>query len=60
MFVRERPEESVDLGIKKLQLGNANRSMIVEGIKNYVRALAQGVPGLPTSEGIKEFSRIRY
>jgi ABC-type nitrate/sulfonate/bicarbonate transport system substrate-binding protein len=55
MFVRERPEESVDLGIKKLQLGNANRSMIVEGVKNYLRALAPGVPGLPTSEGIKNF-----
>lgn len=55
MFVRERPEESVDLGIKKLQLGNANRSMIVEGVRNYLRALAPGVPGLPTSEGIKNF-----
>ena len=55
MFVRERPEEAVDLGIKKLQLGNANRSMIVEGVKNYLRALAPGVPGLPTAEGIKNF-----
>ena len=55
MFVREKPEESVDLGIKKLQLGNANRSMIVEGVKNYLRALAPGVPGLPSSEGIKNF-----
>jgi ABC-type nitrate/sulfonate/bicarbonate transport system substrate-binding protein len=55
MFVRERPEESVDLGIKKLQLGNANRSMIIEGVKNYLRALAPGVPGLPTAEGIKNF-----
>jgi NitT/TauT family transport system substrate-binding protein len=55
MFVRERPEESVDLGIKKLQLGNANRSMIIEGVKNYLRALAPGVPGVPTNEGIKNF-----
>ena len=55
MFVRERPEEAVDLGIKKLQLGNANRSMIIEGVKNYLRALAPGVPGLPTAEGIKNF-----
>ena len=55
MFVRERPEESVDLGIKKLQLGNATRSMIVEGARNYVRALGQGVPGLPSTEGIRNF-----
>jgi NitT/TauT family transport system substrate-binding protein len=55
MFVRERPEESVDLGIKKLQLGNATRPMIVEGARNYVRALGQGVPGLPSAEGIKNF-----
>jgi NitT/TauT family transport system substrate-binding protein len=55
MFVRERPEESVDLGIKKLQLGNATRPMIVEGARNYVRALGQGVPGLPSPEGIKNF-----
>jgi ABC-type nitrate/sulfonate/bicarbonate transport system substrate-binding protein len=55
MFVRERPEESVDLGIKKLQLGNATRPMIAEGARNYVRALGQGVPGLPSAEGIKNF-----
>ncbi len=55
MFVREKPEESVDLGISKLQLGNATRAMIVEGTKNYLRALSPGVPGLPSPEGIKNF-----
>jgi NitT/TauT family transport system substrate-binding protein len=55
MFVRDRPEEAVDLGIKKLQLGNATRAMVVEGTKNYVRALPPGVPGLPSREGIKNF-----
>ena len=29
--------------------------MVVEGVKNYVRALPQGVPGLPSSEGVKNF-----
>jgi len=29
--------------------------MIVEGTKNYVRALPQGVPGMPTPEGVKNF-----
>src|SRR4029434_8919919 len=55
MFVRERPEEAVDLGIKKLQLGTATKAMLVEATKNYLRALSPGVPGLPTSEGIKNF-----
>jgi NitT/TauT family transport system substrate-binding protein len=55
MFVRDRPEEAVDLGIKKLQLGRASRAMVVEGTKNYLRALPQGVPGLPTAEGIRNF-----
>ena len=55
MFVRDKPEESVDLGIKKLQLGNATRAMVVEGTKNYLRALSPGVPGLPSPEGVKNF-----
>jgi len=55
MFVRDRPEEAVDVGIKKLQLGKATRAMVLEGTKNYVRALPQGIPGLPTAEGVKNF-----
>ena len=55
MFVRDRPEEAVDLGMKKLQLGRATRAMVLEGTKNYARALPEGVPGLPTAEGIKNF-----
>ena len=54
MFVRDRPEEAVDLGMKKLQLGRATRAMVLEGTKNYARALPQGVPGLPTADGIKK------
>jgi ABC-type nitrate/sulfonate/bicarbonate transport system substrate-binding protein len=33
MFVRDRPEEAVNLGIKKLQLGKATRAMVIEGRK---------------------------
>jgi ABC-type nitrate/sulfonate/bicarbonate transport system substrate-binding protein len=55
MFVRDRPEDAVDLGMKKLQLGKASKAMIVEGTKNYVRALPVGVPGMPSTEGIKNF-----
>jgi NitT/TauT family transport system substrate-binding protein len=55
MFVRDQPEEAVDIGMKKLQLGNATRAMVLEGTRNYVRALSPGVPGLPSAEGIKNF-----
>ncbi len=55
MFVRDHPDESVDLGMAKLQLGSATRDMVLEGTKNYVRALSAGVPGLPSAEGIKNF-----
>jgi hypothetical protein len=55
MFVRAQPVESVELGMKKLQLGNATKPMLVEATRNYLRALPAGVPGLPTAEGIKNF-----
>jgi ABC-type nitrate/sulfonate/bicarbonate transport system substrate-binding protein len=55
MFVRDTPEEAVDLGIKRLQLGSATRSMLLEAVKNYVRAVSPGVPGMPTAEGVKNF-----
>jgi hypothetical protein len=53
MFLRERPEEAADIGIKKLQLGNINRAMLIEATKAYTRAFAPGIPGVPSSEGIK-------
>ena len=53
MFLRERPEESADIGIRKLQLGNINRAMLVDATKAYTRAFAPGVPGVPSAEGIK-------
>ncbi len=53
MFVRDHPEESADIGIKKLQLGNINRAMLIEATKAYTRAFPPGVPGVPSAEGIK-------
>ena len=53
MFLREHPEESADIGIRKLQLGNINRAMLVDATKAYTRAFAPGVPGVPSAEGIK-------
>jgi NitT/TauT family transport system substrate-binding protein len=55
MFVRDNPEEAVGFALKKLQLGNLSRATLVEATKRYIRALPQGVPGLPSAEGIKNF-----
>ena len=53
MFLRERPEEAADVAMKRLRLRNVTKAMLVEAIKGYARALPQGVPGLPSNEGIK-------
>jgi len=53
LFLRERPEEAAEIGIKRLQLGNINRAMLIEATKAYTRAFPPGVPGLPSVEGIK-------
>ncbi len=53
IFIRQRPEEAADVGTKRLQLKNINRPMVIEGVKRFVRALPEGVPGLPSREGIK-------
>jgi ABC-type nitrate/sulfonate/bicarbonate transport system substrate-binding protein len=53
MFLREHPEESAEIGLKKLQLGNINRSMLIDAIKAYVRAFSPGVPGMPSQDGIR-------
>jgi NitT/TauT family transport system substrate-binding protein len=53
MFLRDRPEESADVGLKKLQLGNINRAMLIEATKAYTQAFASGVPGVPSAQGIK-------
>lgn len=53
IFLRDHPEESADIGIKKLQLGNINRAMLIDATKAYTRAFSPGVPGVPSAEGIK-------
>jgi NitT/TauT family transport system substrate-binding protein len=53
MFLRDHPEESADIGLKKLQLGNINRAMLIDATKAYTRALAPGIPGVPSAQGIK-------
>jgi len=53
MFVRDRPEEAAEVGIKRLRVGNITKAAMVNSIKRYNRAVSAGVPGMPSSEGIR-------
>src|SRR5437870_4156364 len=53
MFIRERPEEAADIAFKKIPMGNMSRPMVVEGIRRFAKAFPDGVPGLPSQQGIK-------
>ena len=53
MFIRERPEEAADIALKKLPMGNMSRPLVVEGIRRFSKAMIDGVPGLPSAQGIK-------
>jgi putative hydroxymethylpyrimidine transport system substrate-binding protein len=53
MFIRERPEEAAEIGMKKLRLRTITKPMLVNAIKGYVRAFPPGIPGSVSSEGVK-------
>lgn len=53
VFIRQKPEEAADIAQKKLPLGNLTRPMLVEGVRLFAKALPDGVPGLPSPQGIK-------
>ena len=53
MFLRERPEDAADVAMKRLRLRNVTKAMLVEAINGYTRALPEGVPGVPSAEGVK-------
>ncbi len=53
MFIRDKPEEAADIAIKKIPMGNVDRALVIEGIRRFSRALPEGVPGLPSAQGVK-------
>jgi ABC-type nitrate/sulfonate/bicarbonate transport system substrate-binding protein len=53
MFIRERPEEAADIAMKKIPMGTMTRPLVIEGIRRFAKALPDGVPGLPSPQGIK-------
>src|SRR4029077_6392010 len=53
MFLRERPEEAAEVALKRLRFRNITKPMLTHAIKSYVRAFPQGVPGMPSPEGVK-------
>jgi NitT/TauT family transport system substrate-binding protein len=52
-FIRDRPEEAADIALKKIPMGNVSRPMVVEGVRRFAKAFAEGVPGFPSPQGIK-------
>jgi hypothetical protein len=53
MFIRDRPEEAADIGMKKLPFGKITKPMLSDAIRAWSRALPPGVPGLPSADGVK-------
>ena len=53
MFLRERPEEAAEVALKRLRFRNITKPMLTDAIKSYVRAFPQGIPGMPSPEGVK-------
>jgi len=53
LFVRDRPEDAADIAMRRLHLRNITKPMLVEAIRSYVRAFPPGIPGVPSTEGIK-------
>jgi ABC-type nitrate/sulfonate/bicarbonate transport system substrate-binding protein len=53
MFIRDKPEESADIAMKKIPMASVNREVVEEGIRRFGRALPPGIPGLPSPQGIK-------
>ena len=53
IFIRDKPEEAADIAMKKIPMGNVSRPLAIEGIRRFAKALPDGVPGLPSTQGIK-------
>src|SRR5437762_130026 len=53
MFIRDKPEEAADIAMKKIPMGNVSRPLVIEGIRRFAKAMPDGVPGLPSTQGIK-------
>ena len=53
MFIRERPDEAADIAMKKIPMGNMSRPLVIEGIRRFTKSLPDGVPGLPSPQGVK-------
>ena len=53
MFIRAEPEEAADIAMKKIPMGNMSRPLVIEGIRRFSKAFTEGVPGLPSPQGLK-------
>jgi ABC-type nitrate/sulfonate/bicarbonate transport system substrate-binding protein len=53
IFIREKPDEAAEIALKKIALGSTSRSLVIEGIRRFAKALPDGIPGMPSPQGLK-------
>ena len=52
MFIRDRPKEAADIALAKIPMENTSRPLVLEGIRRFAKALPDGVPGVPSRQGL--------
>jgi ABC-type nitrate/sulfonate/bicarbonate transport system substrate-binding protein len=58
MFIRAEPEEAAEIAMKKIPMGNMSRPLVIEGVRRFSKAFAEGVPGLPSPQGLKNLIEV--
>lgn len=57
MITRDRPAEAVEVAMHAPELRGTERTAFAEALGHYTKAMAGGVPGLPSEAGLKRMIR---
>jgi NitT/TauT family transport system substrate-binding protein len=53
ILIRDNVDGATDVALKRLRYEGYGRALVAEGIRRYIKALPQGVPGLPSPDALK-------
>jgi NitT/TauT family transport system substrate-binding protein len=53
IFIRDNVDGATDVAMKRLKYTGFGYDLVAEGIRRYVKALPDGIPGLPSPEALK-------
>jgi hypothetical protein len=53
IFIRDNVDGATDVAMKRLKYTGFGYDLVAEGIRRYVKALPEGIPGLPSPEALK-------